>query len=63
MAKNQTSFQLVPPHTHRANAAERAIQILKAHFTAGLASIDPLFFPVSVWDRLLQQAFIALNLL
>ena len=62
MQKNKTSYQLVPPHTHRANAAERAIQTFKAHFTAGLASVDP-DFPVNEWDRLLDQAFITLNLL
>ena len=62
MAKQKTSFQLVPPHTHRANAAERAIQTFKSHFTAGLASVDP-EFPVTEWDRLLDQAFITLNLL
>ena len=61
MIKNQTTFQLVPPHTYRANAAERAIQTFKAHFTAGLASVDP-DCPVSEWDRLLTQAFITLNL-
>ena len=62
MTKQKTTFQLVPPHTHRANAAERAIQTFKAYFTAGLASVDP-EFPVSEWDRLLQQVFITLNLL
>ena len=62
MTKSKTSYQLVPPHTHRANAAERAIQTFKAHFTAGLASLDP-DFPVNEWDRLLEQAFITLNLL
>ena len=60
--KNKTTFQLVPPYTHRANAAERAIQTFKAHFTAGLASVDP-NFPVNEWDRLLQQAFLTLDLL
>ena len=62
MTKNKSSFQLVPPHTHRANAAERAIQTFKAHFSSGLASVDPAF-PVNEWDRLLDQAFLTLNLL
>ena len=31
-------FQLVPPHLHRQNAAERSIQTLKNHFIAGLVS-------------------------
>ena len=62
MTKYNETFQLVPPHTHRANAAERAIQTFKNHFKAGLASLDP-DFPVTEWDRLLDQAFLTLNLL
>ena len=62
MTKYNESFQLVPPHTHRANAAERAIQTFNNHFKAGLASLDP-DFPVAEWDRLLEQAFLTLNLL
>ena len=62
LVKNDTSYQLVPPHTHRRNLAERAIQTWKSHFKAGLASVDP-NFPLSEWDRLVQQANITLNLL
>jgi hypothetical protein len=62
MTKYKTTFQFVPPHTHRANLAERAIQTFKGHFKAGLASVHP-DFPISEWDRLLDQAFITLNLL
>ena len=62
LTKNDERYQLVPPHTHRANAAERAIQTFKNHFKAGLASLDP-DFPVAEWDRLLDQAFLTLNLL
>jgi hypothetical protein len=29
-------FQLAPPHMHRRNAAELAIQMFKIHFIAGL---------------------------
>eukprot|EP00804_Cyclotella_cryptica_P025029 CCRYP_015949-RA/>CCRYP_015949-RA protein AED:0.34 eAED:0.26 QI:0/0/0/0.75/1/1/4/0/538 len=36
----KATYQLVPPHVHRANAAERAIQTLKAHFLSILAGID-----------------------
>ena len=56
------SFQLVPPHIHRRNAAERAIRTFKNHFIAGLASTDKLF-PLHLWDRLVPQAEITLNLL
>ena len=59
---NNTSFQLVPPNSHRRNLAERAIQTYKNHFKAGLATTNPKS-PLSEWDRLTQQANITLNLL
>jgi hypothetical protein len=55
-------FQLVPPGVHRANAAERSIRTFKNHFNAGLCSTDP-DFPVHLWDRLLDQAVLTLNLM
>ena len=62
MTKYNKTYQFVPPHTHRANIAERAIQTFKNHFKAGLASVHP-DFPIAEWDRLLEQCFITLNLL
>jgi hypothetical protein len=59
---NGIAYQLVPPHCHRSNAAERAIGTFKEHFVAGLSSVDP-SFPMHLWDRLLSQAEITLNLL
>jgi hypothetical protein len=59
---NNIAYQLVPPHCHRCNAAERAIRTFKEHFVAGLSSVDP-SFPLHLWDRLLPQAEITLNLL
>jgi hypothetical protein len=59
---NDIAYQLVPPHCHRRNAAERAIRTFKEHFVAGLSSVDP-SFPMHLWDRLLPQAKITLNLL
>jgi hypothetical protein len=59
---NDVEYQLVPPHCHRRNAAERAIQTFKEHFVAGLSSVDPTF-PLHLWDILLPQAEITLNLL
>jgi hypothetical protein len=56
------AYQLVPPHCHRRNAAERAIRTFKEHFVAGLYSGNP-SFPTHLWDRLLTQAEITLNLL
>ena len=52
----------MPPHIHRANAAERAIRTFKSRFLAGLSSCDP-NFPVGEWDRLLDKAEMTLNLL
>ena len=34
------NIQLVPPHNHRVNAAERAIATFKEHFIAALATVD-----------------------
>jgi hypothetical protein len=59
---NDVQYQLVPPHCHRHNTAERAIQTFKEHFVAGLSSVDPTF-PLNLWDILLPQAEIILNLL
>ena len=56
------TFQLDRPYLHRANAAEQAIRTAKAYIKAILASIDPKF-PVTVWDRLIPQIEITLNLL
>jgi hypothetical protein len=55
-------YQLVPPHVHRRNAAERAIRTFKNHFIAGLCGTDQ-NFPLHLWDRMLPQALLTLNLL
>ena len=34
MTKKSVSFQLVPPHNHQANLAERVIQPFKNHYQA-----------------------------
>jgi hypothetical protein len=52
---NDIAYQLVPPHCHQRNAAERAIRTFKEHVVAGLSSVDP-SFPMHLWDRLLSQA-------
>jgi hypothetical protein len=59
---NDVEYQLVSPHCHHRNAAERAIRTFKEHFVAGLSSVDPTF-PLHLWDRLLPQAEITFNLL
>jgi hypothetical protein len=59
---NDVDYQLAPPHCHRCNAAERSIRTFKEHFVADISSVDPTF-PLHLWDRLLPQAEITLNLL
>jgi hypothetical protein len=56
------TFQLVPPYSHIRNSAERAIRSFKDHLIAGLCSTDK-SFPIHLWDRLLPQAVITLNML
>ena len=53
--KNNVAYQLVPPHLHRNNSAERAIVTFKDHLIAGLLSVD-LSFPMHLWCRLISQA-------
>jgi hypothetical protein len=56
------TYQLAPPQIHRRNNAERAIQTFKNHFIARLCSVDPTS-PLKLWEKLLPQATITLNLL
>ena len=62
MQDEDIDYQLVPPGIHRRNAAERAIRTFKNHFIAGLCTADP-DFPLYLWDRLIPQAKITINLL
>lgn len=62
MKDEHLDYQLVPPDVHRRNAAERAIRTFKNHFVAGLCSTHP-EFPIHLWDKLLPQATLTLNLL
>jgi hypothetical protein len=62
LTKQDISCQLAPPHIHRRNNAERAIQTFKNHFISGLCSVDPTF-PLKLWYKLLPHATITLNLL
>ena len=52
----------MPPDLHRRNAAERAIRTFKAHFLAILAGVA-IDFPRHLWDLLLPQTELTLNLL
>ena len=60
--RKNCTIQLVPPDNHRRNLAERAIQTFKNHFKAVIAGVDDTF-PMHLWDRLLPQTILTLNLL
>jgi hypothetical protein len=60
--KWNAKFQLVPPDMHRCNQAERTICTFKNHFLLILAGVDATF-PLYLWDLLLPQAELTLNLL
>jgi hypothetical protein len=62
LRQQNITFQLVPPYIHRRNAFERAIRSFKDHLIAGLCSTDK-SFTMHLWDRLLPQAVITLNML
>ncbi len=55
-------MELVPPGCHQRNAAEVAIRNFKAHFLSVLAGVADNFLP-SLWDRLLPQTKIMINLI
>jgi hypothetical protein len=62
MKVNDVTYQLVPPHLHRRNAAERVISTWKDHFIAALSNTDP-NSPLHLWCHLIEQATTTLNLL
>ena len=62
MYEQKVDFQLVPPHDHRNNPSERAIQKCKNHFISGLCGVDP-DFPMNLWYFLLKHCDITLNIL
>ena len=59
--KEGIQYQLVLPHNHCRNAAERAIATWKEHFIAGLCSVHP-EFPILEWDCIIFQGMLTLNL-
>ena len=58
----QTTYQLVPPDVHRRNISECAIRTFKTHLLSILAGI-PASFPNYLWEKLLPQTELSLNLL
>jgi hypothetical protein len=55
-------WELVPPHNHRRNVAEKGIQTAKGHIIANLLGCDDTF-PLREWHRLLPQIELTLNML
>ena len=60
--QKEVGIEIVPPYNHRRNAAERAIRTFKNHFIAGLSTTHP-EFPLHLWEDLIEQAVITINLL
>ena len=58
----QTRIQYVKSDNHIINASERAMQTIKNHFLAGLATVAT-DFPIHLWCKLLLQCQITINLL
>ena len=58
----KSKYQLVPPHNYQRNIAKRSIRTYKEHFIRILIGIDTKF-PMSMWDHLIPQANITVNLL
>jgi hypothetical protein len=58
----QLDVELVPPGCHRCNAAKVAIHTFKAHFLSVLAGVVD-DFPPNLWDWLLPQTKITINLI
>ena len=57
----QCKWQFVEPHNHRVYATERAIQTFENHLISGLCCTDS-EWPLQLWNKLTNQALIALNL-
>jgi hypothetical protein len=62
MEQENIDYQLVSPGLHQRDAAKCTIYTFKNHFIAGLCTTDPKF-PLILWNHLLPQALIRLNLL
>ena len=60
--RDNCKLELVPPGCHRQNTAEVGIQNFKNHFLSVLVGVAD-GFPPSLWDCLLPQTKITLNLL
>ncbi len=62
MQQEGIEIEYVPPHNHRANPAERAIQTAKNHLVSALCGTHP-NFPANLWDKLLPQVELTMNII
>jgi hypothetical protein len=62
LTPQQVSLQLIKPHNHCVNAAERAMQTFKNQFISALGTTDG-NFPIQLWDKLAPQVQDSINLL
>ena len=58
----KSKYQLISSHFHRHHSAKRAIRTFKACFMVILAGFNPTS-PSNMWDKLLSQTELTLNLL
>jgi hypothetical protein len=62
LTENECRLQLVEPHNHCVNVAERAIETFKDAFIAALAMTDS-NFPLQLWDKIIPQVQDTLNMM
>jgi hypothetical protein len=62
LKRKNITLQYVPPNTHRANKAERAIRDARNHIISSYATTHT-DFPLNLWDEILPQIELSLNLL
>ena len=62
LVKSECMLELAPPGCHRRNLAEIGIKLFKNHFLSIMSGVDK-SFPTYLWDKLLPQAELTLNLL
>ena len=60
--QHKNKLELVPPHDHRTNPAEKCIDTFKRHLISGLSAMDP-NFPLHLWCCILPQCQDTLNML
>ena len=60
--ENELEYELVPKGQHKTNLAGRALQTWKSH-TIGSLSVVSATFPLGLWDELLPQLDMQVNLL